>query len=165
MRISLMLLLLAASAPVAAHIVAVPDKGVAGSYQAVMLRVGHGCGAAATTSISVELPAGLSVVRPQPKAGWTLAVETVPPVAAPAGQGRAATGRVTRIIWSGLLPAGQFDDFGLLLKLPPTIGPLTFPIVQRCGSVEERWDGPFGGRRPAPVLTVEPADAQGEHHH
>jgi periplasmic copper chaperone A len=165
MRFIITALLLAVAVPATAHIVVAPDRGSAGSYQAIVFRVGHGCGDAATTAITVELPEALATARPQPKPGWTLVIVRVPFASPATVEGKPQTTRVGSITWTGSLPADQFDDFGLLLKLPATAGPIALPVVQRCGAVEQRWDGAAGSSRPAPVFTVEPKDGMAEHQH
>lgn len=145
--------LLTIAGPAGAHIVAVPAGGPAGSYHAVVLRVGHGCGDAATTAIRVELPPGLVTVRPQPKPGWTVAIERMPLATPITLEGRTVKERVATVTWTGNLPADQFDDFAVLLKMPAVAGPIKLPVEQRCGAAVQRWDG-SDDRHPAPVVEV-----------
>ena len=141
--------LVIAAAPLAAHahVAASPTAAPAGSYAAVAFRVGHGCGAgAATTALRIELPEGLGSARPQPKTGWTLAIER-------------DGDRVTAVTWTGVLPDEQFDDFSLLLNLPKAPGVLYFPALQSCGDAQSQWIEIPGApgeslSRPAPVLRV-----------
>ena len=67
--------LLALPGTAGAHIVADPGRAEAGAYQAVVFRVGHGCGEAATTALRIEIPAEMASARPQPKPGWRLEIE------------------------------------------------------------------------------------------
>jgi uncharacterized protein YcnI len=60
--------------PVQAHIVLAELQAVAGSYHKATLRVGHGCNGAATTALTVQIPAGFEGAKPQPKPGWVLAI-------------------------------------------------------------------------------------------
>ena len=62
-------------AAAAAHIVFAEPQATAGGYYAGFLRVSHGCGDAGTVSIRVEIPEAVASARPQPKPGWTLAIE------------------------------------------------------------------------------------------
>jgi uncharacterized protein YcnI len=69
--------------------------------------------------------------------------------------------RVTAITWTGTLPADEFDQFGIMLKLPPHAGPLYFPTVQRCAAGSNSWvdrpttpDAWHSTRMPAPMLIV-----------
>ncbi len=138
-----------AAAPFAAyaHVAASPGAAAAGSYTAVAFRVGHACSAGqTTTSVRIELPEGLGSARPQPKTGWTLAIER-------------DGDRVSAVTWTGSLPDEQFDDFSMLLNLPKTPGVLYFPALQTCGEAQSQWieiPGVAGETlsRPAPVLRV-----------
>lgn len=147
--------LAALPATAGAHIVADPGQAPAGAYQATAFRVGHGCGEAATTAVRVEIPAQVASARPQPKPGWTLAIEK-------------DEGRVSAVTWRGQLPADQFDDFAVLLKLPDQPGELYFPTVQSCGAQESQWtEIPAPGEKadfPAPRLIVIPKPAKAETH-
>lgn len=150
------------AAPAAAHVVFAEPNAAAGSYYAGFLRVSHGCGDADTVSLRVEiLPAVLSA-RPQPKPGWTLKIERAKLPQPDAGEGGATiTERVTAVTWTGRLPADEFDQFGLMMKLPASVGPLYFPAVQTCTKGENAWTAipadPAQWHtldRPAPMLTV-----------
>lgn len=148
-----------------AHVVFVQPQATAGAHWAGALRVSHGCDGAATTSVRVEIPTGILVARPQPKAGWTVAVEREPlATPAPAEGGGLITERVSAITWTGRLPDEQFEEFGLAAKLPGEVGPLAFPVTQVCERGEIRWSEiPVAGSprpaQPAPVLTVQPGAA------
>lgn len=161
--------LLAASVAGAAqaHVVFSQPAATAGAHWAGVLRVSHGCDGSATTSVRVEIPAGIIVARPQPKAGWTIAIERAPlatPV--PAEGGAVLTERVAAITWTGRLPDDQFEEFGVAAKLPATPGPLAFPVIQTCERGEARWTetavaGAPRPAHPAPVLTL----SDGAAHH
>lgn len=149
--------LLAASSLIAAgaanaHVSLQPATAVAESYQVLRFGVGHGCDGEPTTALRIEIPAGVSVARPQPKPGWSLSIEPAP--------GR--PDKVSVVVWSGGLPADQFDEFLILAKLPPGEGLLAFPVVQACGDRENRWveitvPGAARPSHPAPALTLTPA--------
>jgi uncharacterized protein YcnI len=163
-RQTLLALALAAAPSLAsAHISTDPGQAAAGSYQVVRFRVGHGCEEGqATTALRLEMPAGLGAVRPQPKPGWTLAIE------------HGAGGAVSAIVWKGRLPADEFDEFALMLRLPAAPGVLYFPAVQTCGAAQAQWteipDPDHPGERlehPAPALHLIPAAGPPDagHHH
>ncbi len=170
LRYSLCLAGAAIASPASAHIVFAQPEAAAGSYYAGFLRVGHGCGDSATTAIRVEMPEALPSVRPQPKPGWTLEIERKrldTPVAAEGGG--TITERVSAVVWKGRLPADQFDQFGLLMKLPAAAGPLYFPTTQSCETGSNGWtaippspDLWHSLPRPAPMLNV--TDAEGHGH-
>ena len=137
-----------------AHVSVQPATATAGSYQVLRFGVGHGCDGAATTSVRIEIPAGVSIANPQPKPGWRLSVERA--------RGQPAT--VTAIVWTGGLAADRFDEFLMLAKLPSTSGPLAFPAIQSCGAKENRWvelpvPGAARPQHPAPILTLAPHHA------
>ncbi|WP_235528774.1 MULTISPECIES: YcnI family protein [unclassified Phenylobacterium] len=142
-------------AAAAAHVVADPGRASAGAYQAVVFRVGHGCGEAATTALRIEIPPQMASARPQPKPGWALEIER-------------QDGKVTALTWRGELPADQFDEFAVLFKLPDEAANLYFPTVQSCGAEQSQWtEIPAPGERashPAPALVVTPKAASAEAH-
>ena len=139
----------------AGHVAADPGRASAGAYQAVVFRVGHGCGEAATTALRIEIPTEMASARPQPKPGWTLEIER-------------QDGKVTAVTWRGELPDDQFDEFAMLFKLPDQPETLYFPTVQSCGADESQWtEIPSAGERashPAPALVVTPKAAAAETH-
>ena len=115
-------MVIAVATPTLAH-VGVETHGVtptAGSSSSIFLRLGHGCDGDATNSVSVTLPAGITTVKPQPKAGWRL------------------TQKNGVITWSGgVLADDEFDEFGLRVswpKLAPgaTSQQFAFQTVQVC---------------------------------
>ena len=160
--IPLFVALLLATATANAHVsLDVGEAAVGKSYKAV-LKVGHGCAGEATTAIRVRLPSELSAARPQPKAGWTLALKN--------GDAHAAGGHhhaapVQEISWSGgPLPDGWYDEFVFVAAIPADAkpGPVYLPVVQQCGDAAARWielPGASGEEpgEPAPVLTLVPA--------
>ena len=167
---------LAAISSASAHIVFDQPQAAPDSYYAGFLRVSHGCGTSPTRSIRVEIPDGIDIARPQPKPGWRLSVEHAR-LAAPIRTegGFEMIERVVAITWTGELPADQFDQFGIMMRLPDREGPLYFRVTQTCVSGEQRWvDIPPEGApwhsvpHPAPVIlltTPTPREANDDHHH
>jgi len=156
-----------------AHIVFAETEAAPNAYYAGFLRVSHGCGGSPTRSIRVEIPDGVNMARPQPKPGWTITIEHAPLPAPIPSEGGAITERVSAITWSGELPADQFDQFGLLVRVPNRAGPLYFPVTQTCVEGVQHWtEIPAPGAawhsvpHPAPVLNlVNPnAASAGQHH-
>lgn len=146
-----------------AHVALTQTTARAGAYHAAVFRVGHGCGEAATTAITVRLPDNIPLARPQPKPGWTVSFgrETLDPPLS--DHGRPLTERIRTITWTGELAADSFDEFALLAKLPTDAATLTFPVVQTCGATTVAWDG-SDAAHPAPTLTLSPA-ADAAHQH
>ena len=132
-----------------AHVTVQPATAVPGAQETLRFVVGHGCDGQPTTALRVELPRAVTHVEPQPKDGWTVAVERQP------------DGGVA-VTWRGELAAHQADSFPVRVRLPKTPGALALPAAQTCGATTVRWDEavPSGGPRPshpAPSLTL--ADA------
>jgi periplasmic copper chaperone A len=117
-----------------AHIGLDRKEAAAGSYYKATFRVPHGCEGSPTIAIRVTLPAGILSAKPQPKPGWTLAVEkaTLPePVKGP--HGKSITEVVKSISWSGgSLEDAFFDEFSIQLRLPDEGAGTTlfFPVLQ-----------------------------------
>jgi uncharacterized protein YcnI len=144
---------LAAAGAAEAHVSVSPDTGVGGAYTPLRFQVGHGCDGKATTALRLEMPPGLTVARPQPKPGWRLQIER-------------AGDAVTAITWRGRLPADQFDEFLVLVRLPDRPGLVHFPAAQSCGGDTVRWDQPASpdappSKRPAPRIYITPTGPSG----
>ena len=134
------------------HVVFTQPTAVAGSHWAGALRVGHGCDGFATTSVRVEIPPSIAVVRARVPAGWTVVVERqalAEPL--PAEGGGLLTERVSAITWKGRLPDDQFEEFGLAGKLPATAGTLIFPITQTCEQGVLHWKDAVVPNQPRPA--------------
>lgn len=154
-----------------AHVVFDQPQANAGGYYTGFLRVTHGCGDSPTMSVRVEIPAGVVSARPQPKPGWTVTIDREPLATPIMGEGGASiTTRVTGITWTGKLPADEFDQFGMALKLPDVAGPLYFPTTQRCASGVNAWtaiplspDQWHATPSPAPMLMLSAKPMVGHH--
>lgn len=155
-------LLLVAAMPAAAHVVIDPAEVAANSYARVAFRVGHGCAGAATTAIEVNLPEGVTIARPMPKTGWTIAIETRAlqrPVAG--GHGLVREGPAS-IAWrGGPLPDAHYEEFVMMIRAPDTVGTaLAFPVMQLCeGGAQHAWMEIADAaqprpRSPAPTLRI-----------
>jgi periplasmic copper chaperone A len=169
--LSLAALLLTASAA-QAHIVFAEPQAKSGAYYAGFLRVSHACGDSPTRAISVRIPRGIDTARPQPKPGWKITIQRQKLAKPIKTEGGLQTERVTAIIWEGNLPADQFDQFGIMMKLPARTGPLYFPVRQTCAKGLRDWaripkPGAAWGsvESPAPILTLTPTTSGGEHNH
>lgn len=140
-----------------AHASAQTTSAVAGSYGSVDIRIPHGCGSAATVTVTVDIGDGVTAVKPQRKPGWATDIDLD------------GDGNVTAVTWTAdePLPDGLYEDFGLAVKWPDTPGDTVFfPTIQTCvGGSEEAWvQRPDGDReldRPAPAVTV---DERGDTH-
>jgi uncharacterized protein YcnI len=145
-----------------AHIVLTEPEAVSGGYYAGFFRVSHGCGASDTLSIRIAIPESVTIAKPQPKPGWSIAIEHEPLNPPIGGEGgRIISERVSAISWTGRLPADQFDQFGVVMNLPATPGPIYFPTIQTCQNGQNSWVNiPQNGRdwhsvaNPAPMLML-----------
>ncbi len=163
-------------APALAHITLEVREAPAGSTYKAVLRLPHGCDAAATTAIRVRIPEGVTGIKPMPKPGWALATRTAPVVTPVATAALAATPdghaapqqEVVEVAWSGgNLPDAYYDEFVLRMTLPKAAEATTiyFPIVQECGATVTRWieipvQGAAEPDHPAPALRIVPAPAR-----
>lgn len=149
-----------------AHVVLAQKSAPAGTYYRAQFMVGHGCQGSPTVSLQVDIPDGVPVVRPQPKAGWTLSYQSGPLAEPAMVHGKPKTEGIRRVIWTGgPLPDEQYEEFGMMLFLPKP-GRLHFRVLQTCETGANDWAGvPVeGGPRPAfPAATLDvlPADDAG----
>lgn len=160
--------------PAFAHVTANPDNGIAGKYFETAFRVSHGCAGSDTVAVTIALPKELISAKPQAKPGWTVEVKKSKldkPV--PAGHGKMTDERVDEIVWRGKLPDGEYDTFGLLMKLPEEAGKtLWFPVTQICEKGDLKWAGiPVDGQAwhdletPAPFVKLNAAPSEAKHQH
>ena len=162
--------------PVQAHVVLTEQQAMAGSYYKATLRVGHGCNGLATNALIVQVPAGFQGAKPQPKAGWTLAVRKAKLATPYNSHGKTVTEDVVELRWSALnkeasLPDDQFDEFAFMGRLPDQVGPLWVKSLQLCDGGQNDWSEiPAAGtsirglKSPAALLEVQAAPKH-EHHH
>jgi uncharacterized protein YcnI len=154
---------LAVALPAAAHITIPEGEVPSGGSSVIHFRVPHGCEGAATDTVEVQLPDGVVSGQPEFIPGWTVETETVE--SEPYERfGETLTERVGVIRWSGgELPDLAYLDFGVRATFLADEGTvLAFPVVQRCGDLEEAWieptvEGEAEPEFPAPTLTVGPA--------
>ena len=87
------------------------------------------------------------------------------------GEGLKSDTQVSRITWTGdgkegVVAPGEFQDFGLSLKMPEGKAgdKLTFKALQTYDDGQVvRWIGPEDADEPAPVVTLEAGSAGGGH--
>jgi len=156
--------------PTLAHVTANPDKAVAGTYFQTSFRITHGCADSATTAVHIKIPAGVLSVHPQFKPGWDMDVSKLKleePVVS--GHGTTIDEAVDEVVWQGnRLPSDQYDDFGLVMKLPDSgKKTLWFPVIQKCESGENKWvEIPTTGQqwhslnKPAPFVVLSAPSAK-----
>jgi uncharacterized protein YcnI len=152
----------AAAIPASAHatVQMYGEKATANSYGAVFIRIPHAAADRSTVKVEVQIPEGVTAVKPQRLSGWSESVT------------KGADGKtVTSVTWSnGSLPDTAFQDFGIQVKFPATAGVLYFKTVQTLddGSTIAWVEIPAAGvdshslAKPSPsVTTVAAAPAHG----
>lgn len=152
-----------------AHVtIATKEVPVGADYKAIF-RVPHGCNGSATVKLSVEVPAGVIGVKPQPKPGWRIEIVKGP---GDHPDQRAAVSEVVKsVTWSGgNLPDDYYDEFVLSSRIDKALEPgatLYFPVTQICEQGIERWNEiPAAGKTtrdykfPAPAVKLLPAVAK-----
>ncbi|KAG0365422.1 hypothetical protein BC939DRAFT_455784 [Gamsiella multidivaricata] len=124
---------------VSAHVTANPNIAVSNSYFQTNFRVPHGCNGNSTDLVIVEIPKGVTSVKPHAVLPWNTTINMVPldvPIVTPDGTINTTVGSVT---WSnGQLLDSMYEDFGLQFKLPAMTGPLYWNVYQHC--VNNEWN-------------------------
>jgi len=169
---SMTALLLAIAVPASAHVFVVQTEVVGGGFGSeITIRVPHGCNGDATTALAVQIPAGVTSVKPMLLPGWTIDVTSTAPAPASMAPGASFTDEqmdamnapiVSSIKWSGgNLPDNEYADFPITAIFPTTPGTIAFPAVQYCGDTQVAWiEIPAAGQdpetlqNPAPMVTV-----------
>ena len=158
--------LAAVASPAIAHVSLSVTSAPASSYFFGEFRIAHGCAGSDTVSLKVEIPEAILVSKPQPKTGWSLETDSKPLDKPIQVDGRTVDSRVSSITWQGDLEDTEWEQLGLMAKLPSTPGLLVFPVTQTCAKGEVKWDEvPTAANphpaHPAPTLTVTPAAGDG----
>ena len=171
------LLLLGMALSSNAHVVLEDQAALAGSSYKAVFRVGHSCPGAATTGITVRLPAGFEGAKPMPKVGWNLETWLAPLAQPYINHGETITEDVVEVRWTvknaaDALPDGWYDEFVLRGTLPKTAGALWFKVLQTCTQGQLDWaEIPASGtstkgiKAPAALLEVLPSGPQQGHSH
>lgn len=163
--------IVAIAGPAFAHATLEVSEAPANSTYKAVVRIGHGCEGAATTTVRVQIPEGVIVAKPMPKAGWEVQLVEGDYAQTYDYYGTAVTSGVTEIVWTGgNLPDNFYDEFVFRARItgfaPGT--QLAFPVVQECGpDLAERWieipaegQDPESLEYPAPVLMVTEPEAE-----
>ncbi len=164
--------LLLAPAAAQAHVTVQPDTAPAGGFTRLDVRVPNERDDAGTTKVDVQLPPGFIAASYEPVPGWKVEVtrsKADEPI--DTGEGLKSDTQVSRITWTGdgkagRVAPGEFQDFGLSLKMPEGKAgdKLTFKALQTYDDGQVvRWIGPEDADEPAPVVTLEDGSAGGGH--
>jgi len=87
-----------------------------------------------TTGVRLSIPAGVTAVMPNAKAGWKIDLNYIPADAGAADHKDAERPRkqVTEIAWTGgVIPAGQRDEFVFSAKVPSVESTLQWKAYQQ----------------------------------
>lgn len=134
------LVVLAAGAVMHAHVTVAPRQSQGGASERYTVRVPTE-GQVATTSVDLEIPAGVTVTEVVPGEGYTFDV-------------RREGGRIVGITWKKDIPPGARADFAFVATNPAS-GPLAWRARQRfADGTSADWVGVEGDRRPASVTTL-----------
>jgi uncharacterized protein YcnI len=164
--------LLLAPAAAQAHVTLQPDTAPAGGFTRLDVRVPNERDDAGTTKVDVQLPPGFIAASYEPVPGWKVKMtrsKAETPI--DTGEGLQSDKQVSRITWTGdgkqgVIEPGQFQDFGLSLKMPEGKAgdKLTFKALQTYDDGQVvRWIGPEDADEPAPTVTLEAGSAGGGH--
>ena len=93
-----------------AHIVFEQPQASAGTYYKATMRVSHGCSGAATTGITLHVPAGFQGAKPQPKAGWVTTTHKTKLAQPYVSHGKTVTEDVTQISWKATNAQAALPD-------------------------------------------------------
>ncbi|MDP9862355.1 MULTISPECIES: YcnI family copper-binding membrane protein [Streptosporangium] len=160
--------------PALAHVTVNPGSAVQGGFTKVAFRVPNERDDASTSKVEVAFPTDhpLAFVSVKPLPGWEVKVtegKLPKPVTTEYGE---ITEAVTKVTWSGgKIEPGQFQEFEVSMgALPKDTDHLVFPATQTyTGGEVVKWaDEPKADgsepERPAPVLKLTPASAEGDGH-
>ncbi len=169
--------LCALAATASAHVVLEDQAALAGSSYKAVFRVGHSCPGAATTGITVRLPAGFQGAKPMPKAVWNLETQLERLALPYNSHGKTITEDVVEVRWTvknmaDAFPDAWYDEFVLRGTLPQTAGALWFKVSQHCKQGQMDWSeipakgtSTKGLKAPAALLEVLPSGPQQGHSH
>lgn len=149
-----------------AHVTLEVQEAGAGSFYKAVLKVPHGCDGQAMVKMRVQLPDGVTNVKPQPKPGWKVAtIKGKLNTPFDDGHGKMITEGIREVAWSGgRLLDEHYDEFAIQVRLPDAPGStLYFLVVQECQKGVSRWiEIPETGKssrdlkQPAPALRLRP---------
>lgn len=158
--------ILLAPAIARAHFAVSSGPGFANATQEIVFGAGHGCAGADTYSVKIDIPEGVTSVRPMRSDFGKFDIE------------KNAAGDVIAVVWQkpdAELLAGDFGYYKLVLRLKVPNKPFTtlfFPVHQTCKASDGtlstiHWVGTtesHGGSEtdePAPALKILPARKAG----
>jgi uncharacterized protein YcnI len=148
-------------APAVAHVGTSPAEVHKGATFEVGFGIGHGCDGSPTVAVRLQVPEGVTAVKPLVKPGWEIEVVK-------------DGDRVTQVNWTGgSVDDALYDRFTIRGQVDDTVAEesvVYFPIVQECAAGVHRWisipvEGQPEPEEPAPGVRVLPAEEGGGHGH
>lgn len=153
-----------------AHVTANPSVGKAGGYIVSLFRVPHGCGKSPTVNITIQIPKDVKGPTPQMVPGWKLSYGYSPLDTPLTTESGTVNTTISSITYSGgSLPADNYADFGISMKLPAKAdnnNTLYFPVYQVCENGTNYWTktadskNDFTGEIAAPTIKLTEGDAK-----
>ncbi|WP_407319101.1 YcnI family protein [Isoptericola halotolerans] len=160
-----------------AHVTVDPAEAEAGGYTLLTFRVPNESDTASTTELEVDLPTDtpFAHVSVEPVPGWTATVTTTELDEPVSVHGAEVTEAVDSVTWTAddadaAIAPGEFRRFAVSAGPVPEVESVVLPAHQTYSdgevvSWEEVAEGDAEPERPAPVLTVAPAqDSDGATH-
>lgn len=140
--LTFVLLALLSAARLGAHVEVFPKSATAGEFAYLDFVVTHGCRSAATSKVTIKVPDGVVLVRPQVKPGWQIEGVNGKYAAPIQAGGETLTEGFVEVSWSGgSVPALHAESFPLVAQLPFRPGePLVFLARQSCDGVDQPLD-------------------------
>lgn len=148
-----------------AHVIFNEMEAPAKAFHTAQLRVMHGCAGSPTTSVTINIPDGVTRVTPRALTGWNVSINMKKLETPMTLHGFEVTETVGSITWSG----GRFEDFAyeqfeMRMMMPDKPGlRLEFPVHQKCETGELHWNqiakpdaDPWSLDEPAPFITLIP---------
>ena len=160
-----------------AHVTLQEPVAAAGASYRAVLQVGHGCDGAATTGITVTVPAGFNAAQPLVKPGWTIQTVSGKLDRPYSMHGTTVTEGVQQISWTAKDPANALpnalaDEFVFKVMTRAQAGTAWFKVVQTCEKGSVSWtEIPAPGQSahsvkfPAAALEILDVEGVSEHHH
>jgi uncharacterized protein YcnI len=131
---------LAGAVALGAHVTVAPRESQAGATQRYTMRVPTE-GMVATTSVELEVPAGVTITEVVPGTGYTFDTKR---------EGN----RIVSVTWKKDIPPKMTGEFVFVARNPQT-GPISWKARQRfADGTSADWIGVAGDRRPASVTQL-----------
>ena len=143
-----------------AHVTLNLRSVAANSFGRLDVRVPNERDEAGTRTVVLHFPRGFYSASTKRVWGWTAKVSMrrlATPVPSADGDITEEVAKITFRATSkaGWIAPGQFEEFGLSMRMPATPGTLSFPARQTYSNGEVvNWNTPASGENPAPALNV-----------